>query len=123
MSKIVTAINAMISNSEAITSVIQGEMESEYFFIYDRKHSWSMHENSDQKLFLHYYPGGQDIVALSKIPDFAWHEENIKMVTYTSEVLGTKEAKDSMKELYAILEEKAYGMDDILEEIIGTGKF
>ena len=32
MSKIVTAINAMISNTYLITDVIQGEMEEELFF-------------------------------------------------------------------------------------------
>lgn len=123
MSKIVTAINAMISNPDGITSVIRGDMESEYFFKYDSKHSWSIHENPGERFYLHYYPNGADIVALANIREHEWDEANVKMVTYTSEVLGTKEALASMKELYALVQEKAYGMDDILDDIIGTSKF
>lgn len=123
MSKIVTAINAMISNPELITNVIQGDIDSECFFNYDKKHSWSIIENKDGKFFLHYYPGNLDIDALASIPGEHWGDADIRSVVYTSEVLGTKEAIDSLKELNSIVREKLYGMDDVLEDIIGTGKF
>lgn len=123
MSKIVTAINAMISNSGSITNVVQGDMDSECFFVYDNKHTWSIIENKEGKYFLHYYPGNPRTNELAGIPSEHWHEADIRSVVYTSEVLGTKEALDSLKELNSIVREKLYGMDSVLEEIIGTGKF
>ncbi|CAK4070805.1 MULTISPECIES: hypothetical protein [unclassified Vibrio] len=123
MSKIVTAINAMISNSGSITNVVQGDMDSECFFVYDNKHTWSIIENKEGKYFLHYYPGNPSANELAGIPSEHWHEADIRSVVYTSEVLGTKEALDSLKELNSIVREKLYGMDSVLEEIIGTGKF
>ncbi|EOW9155706.1 hypothetical protein [Vibrio cholerae] len=123
MSKIVTAINAMISNSHLITNVVQGDMDSECFFVYDNKHSWSIIENKEGKYFLHYYPGNPSVEKLAAIPSEHWHEVNVRSVVYTSEILGTKEARDSLKELSSIVREKLYGMDAVLDEIIGTGKF
>lgn len=123
MSKIVAAINAMISNSDSITNVVQGDMDSECFFVYDKKHTWSIIENKAGKYFLHYYPGNPSVNELARIPSQHWHEAEIHSVVYTSEVLGTKEALDSLKELNSIVREKLYGMDSVLEEIIETGKF
>ncbi|WP_254620311.1 hypothetical protein [Vibrio metschnikovii] len=123
MSKIVTAINVMISNPELITNVVQGDLDTECFFIYDKKHSWSIIENKEGKYFLHYYPGNPDVNSLASIPGERWHEADINSVAYTSEVLGTKEALDSLKELNSIVREKLYGMDDVLDDIINSGKF
>jgi hypothetical protein len=52
-----------------------------------------------------------------------WHQENINSVPYNTKTLGTKEAKDSFKELNTIIKEKVYGMDDVLDDIIGKGQF
>jgi hypothetical protein len=67
-----------------------------------------------------YYPGNLDISKLASIPDEHWEEADISCVTYTSKELGTKEAKESMGELFNIVNEKAYGMDDVLEDIINS---
>ena len=123
MSKIVTAVNAMVSNSDLISDAIQGDMEEECFFKYDKKHLWSIIENSSGKYFLHYYPGNQDINVLASIPQSYWENENIKSVVYTTEILGTKEALSSFKELNTIVREKVYGMDNVLDDIIGNGEF
>lgn len=120
MSKIVTAINVMISNPEMITNVIKGAGDTECFFIYDGKHPWSILKQHDGGYYLAYYPGGQDISYLSKISDEDWHQMDINCVSYLSKDLGTKEAKDSMAELYSVVNEKVHGMDDVLDDIINS---
>ncbi len=123
MSKIVTAVNVMISNPDLITNSIQGSMDSECFFKYDKKHLWSIIDSENGNFTLHYYPGNQDIEKLASIPEEFWHEANINSVAYSTTTLGTKEAKDSFKELNSIVREKVFGMDDVLSEIIGKGQF
>jgi hypothetical protein len=123
MSKIVTAVNAMISNPDLITNSIQGSSDNECFFKYDKKHLWSIIDVMGDDYALHYYPGNQDLEALSAIPDDYWHEADIKSVAYLTKTLGTKEARDSFKELNSIVKEKVFGMDDVLSEIIGKGQF
>tara|TARA_R110000744_G_scaffold31996_1_gene74979 strand:+ start:288 stop:659 length:372 start_codon:yes stop_codon:yes gene_type:complete len=123
MSKIVTAVNAMISNPDLITNAIQGSMDGECFFKYDKKHLWSIIDSENGEYSLHYYPGNQNLEALASIPEEMWHQENINSVPYNTKTLGTKEAKDSFKELNTIIKEKVYGMDDVLDDIIGKGQF
>lgn len=120
MSKIVKAINVMVSNPELITGVLKGENENECFFIYDEKHPWSILKRADGEFYLAYYPGGQDISELARIPDEAWHHLNPECVTYNSKDLGVKEARDSMSDLYNVVNEKVYGMDDVLNDIIDS---
>jgi|SRR5690606_7434367 len=120
MSKIVTAINVMVSNPDRIKNVIKGYNDTECFFVYDGKHPWSILKRSDGEYYLAYYPGNQDISHLAGIPDEHWNEENIHCVAYISKDLGTKEAKESMAELYSIVNEKVYGMDDVLDDIINS---
>lgn len=67
-----------------------------------------------------YYSGNQDISTLASIPDEYWQEENIKSVSYNSKDLGTVEAKESMRDLFDIVNEKVYGIDDVLNDIINS---
>lgn len=120
MSKIITAINVMVSNPELITNVVKGESENECFFLYDNKHTWSILQRTDKEFYLAYYPGKQDISELASIPDEAWHHMDINCVAYNSKDLGTKEAKASMAELFSIVNEKAFGMDEVLDDIINS---
>jgi hypothetical protein len=119
MSKIVTAINVMVSNPDRIKNVVKGYNDTECFFVYDGKHPWSILSN-EQGYYMAYYPGNQDISQLAKIPDDHWGEANVHCVTYTSKDLGTKEAKESLAELYSIVNEKVHGMDDVLDDIINS---
>lgn len=120
MSKIVTAINVMISNPHLISDVIQGENATECFFIYNKKHAWSILKRQADDYYMAYYPGNQDIYNLAKIPDDHWCDVDVRCVTYTSKDLGTIEAKQSMAELYNMVNEKLYGMDAVLDDIIKT---
>jgi len=121
MSKIVTAINVMISNPELITNVMQSVDGSEYFFIYSGKHHWSILKTTDGDYYLGYYPGTPDMSELASIREEDWHKESIDCVEYRGKTLGTKEAKDSLADLHSIVNEKVYGMSEVLDDIIDSG--
>ena len=122
MSKIIKAVNSMISNEVHIGPVIRGYEGSEFFFMYGRKYKWSIIRNQKNDYYLHYYPGDQDLEQLASWPEEAWHEFG-EMVSYNSRELGTKEAHDSLSELYTVIQEKLYGMDEVLDDIIGDDSF
>lgn len=118
MSKIVVAVNVMIMNPEKITSVIHGSYEDEVFFLYDKKHKWSLFKKDDN-IILSYYPGANSLELLASISPENWGPD-IDAVVYNSKEIGTKEAKASFNELYTLLQGKKYGMDEILDEIIAS---
>ena len=120
MSKIVKAINVMISNEEMITNAIKGVDGDEVFFVYDKKHKWSLISADNGEFFeLHYYPGSETIEQLALLDDEGW-DDFTDMVSYSSKEIGGREAKDSLSELYTILKEKLFGMDEVLNDIIRT---
>lgn len=117
MTRIVSAINAMIRNSIKIKNVCLRK-GGELFFEYDEKHKWSIHKREDDTL-LWFYPGSFSIDYLANVDGDEW--ENVQMVTYRLSDIGTREARESFNELYTLLKEKAFGIDDILDEIIEDG--
>jgi hypothetical protein len=116
VSKIVSAVNAMVLSQEKIKPVLLG-ISGEYFFMYDGKYKWSMKKDSDGEVWLWYYPGALTLEQLSGIDGDEW--DRVSMVIYrTSEIPG-REAMQSFNELFSILKEKVYGMDEVLKDIIG----
>jgi len=113
MSKIVKAINAMISKSSRISNVFKRDQE--VFFLYDSKHKWSITHNTPGGYILYYYP-----IADTSLEDLAsnvnW--KDIPMVVYNAEDIKTREASESFAELYNIVQSKLYGIDSLLDEII-----
>lgn len=121
MSKIVQAINAMIISDDLITNVTTAYNQSEIFFIFNGKYKWSLVQSSNDALALHYYPTDLSIEDLASIPEDSW-DSFTDIVSYRSDELGTKEAKESLAELFTTLKEKRFGMDETLDEIIATGE-
>lgn len=124
MSKIIQAVNAMISNHKLIDPVIRVDYSGELFFLYKGKHKWSISKaGTDQKdYYLHYYPGNQDLATLANFSEDQWRGFS-EIVTYKSLEIGTREAFNSMQELYTIVSEKLFGMDDVLDDIIGDDQY
>jgi len=118
MSKIVVAVNVMIVQKDKITNVISGGSDKELFFLYDKKHKWSMMANDDGHV-LFYYPGPATLSSLASIPTEAW-DDSIDMVIYRVKDIGTTEARESFAELYAELKQKKFGMDKVLDDIIAS---
>jgi len=120
MSKIVAAVNVMISNPSKITNVIRGQHENECFFKYDNRHKWSIYRNRNDGYCLNYYSSDSNLEELASIPDEAWDHDSPAQVVYTTSELGTKEALATFSELFTIVSEKALGMDKILDDIINS---
>lgn len=113
MSKIVQAVNAMIANPQLIANVVQGQ--DEFFFLYKNRYTWSMSKREDD-YFLWFYPGCSHPEELTSFEGHDW--EGVPMVTYRAKEIGTKEARASFTELYTIIKEKLYGLNDVLDDII-----
>ena len=113
MSKIVLAVNSMISNAEKISDINRDLMDSEYLFKYDNKYVWGISENNDN-YSLYFYPETKEVNELKGVVDWA----KFPMVVYTTEDLKTREAFESFRNLYLILEEKLYDVDLVLNDII-----
>jgi hypothetical protein len=114
MNKIVQVVNAMISNSDKISNVKKNDKE--YFFLYDNKHKWSIVRGNDEIYHIHFYPTDElNIDQLSHFNDW----ENYNLVTYSTNDIKTQEAIESFRELYQIVSNKVFGIDDIFDEIIG----
>lgn len=113
MSKIVQAVNSMISNPNNITKVIQGN--GEYFFTYKDQYKWSIRKGDDGHV-IWFYPGEQSIEELASLENYQWDE--INMVGYRDHEIGTREAKASFAELYTMIKERVFGVNKVLDDII-----
>ena len=116
MSKIVQAVNAMLQHPENISKVIATAETGtpEYYFLY-KNYKWSiLYYDTDKSYNLFYYPGDRPIeeVATLEFP------ESATFITYRSKDIGTKEAIDSFKELYQVIQAKLYHVDEVLDDII-----
>ena len=114
MSKVVQAVNAMITNSKDISNVIKSG--NELYFLYNKKYKWSM-AAKDGEYHLWFYPGSNTLESLI----FQLENgdiDNISMVHYIDADIGTKEARASFADLYMVLSEKIYGIDEVLDDII-----
>ncbi len=115
MSKIVAAINAMISRAENISNVI--ETSQMYFFLYKGIYKWSIRQMSSDYA-LYYYPEATDLSTIASAWGGNYNWENIIYVIYSTEEYKSQEAVESFQELYKIVQEKLYGVDDVLKQII-----
>lgn len=113
MSKIVLAVNSMISNAEKISDINRDLTESEYLFKYDNKYVWGISENKE-KYSLYFYPETKEVNELKSVID--WDE--VPLVIYTTEDLKTREALESFRDLYLIIKQKQYDVDRVLDDII-----
>lgn len=118
MSKIVQAVNAMISNPGLIDNVSVGFSSDEFFFMYKGKYKWSMKKLNDIPV-LYFYPGEDNIENLLGVENW----DNVEFTYYNPLHIGTKEAKSSFLDLYTLLSERASGIDDVLNDIISDVDF
>lgn len=114
--KIVQVINAMITNQSKIENVVKIN-NSEYFFLYNNKHKWSIIKNDGiEHYYLHLYPDATQ--TMNSVLSNEQHGIQNEYVTYSTEDLKTNEAIESFRELYQIVSSKLYGIDDIFDEIL-----
>lgn len=114
MSKVVQAVNAMISNPKLITEVFKNG--DEFFFLYKEKYKWSIIKSEDGKYRLFFYPGDDDLSEIANYGPYQW--ESAEMISYTDSDIGTKEARASFSELHTLVKERVYGINEVFEDII-----
>lgn len=115
--KIVQVVNAMIDRADLIGPVLINS--NEHFFMFNKKHKWSIVKSSEKPghYNLHFYP--QENMSIEELANcFQW--EFVDFVTYKTEELKTQEAIESFSELYRVVSDKLYGLDEVFEDIINT---
>ncbi len=114
--KIVQVINTMISNEKLISNVIK--IDREYFFLYNQKYKWSIvkvDSTNTEDYFIHFYPN--DDMNIQQLAAFnEW--DRYSYITYKTSDLKTTEAIESFRELYHIVSNKVFGIDEIFDDII-----
>lgn len=117
MTKIVQVANAIITNKDKISDVFRNEKE--YFFLYNNKYKWSISSFQDvEDYYLFFYPSdNQSIEELSNFSTQDWDHFS-GFATYKSSEIKTREALETFRELYQIVSDKIFGLDDIFDEII-----
>jgi|JI102314A2RNA_FD_contig_51_1779867_length_1135_multi_4_in_0_out_0_1 transcriptional/translational regulatory protein YebC/TACO1 len=117
MSKIVAAINTMLLNSDKITNVgISHYNEQEIFFKYLKKQNWSIMKTPDSNFIVYYYPNN-DIEILKTLDASSNDFQGVQMVKYATNEIKTKEAYETFEELFTMLQEKTYNLDEVFDEI------
>jgi hypothetical protein len=126
MSKIVAVANAMISNPNKISTVIN--LDSYWFFLYDKKYAWCIQNIGDEgrnryrlffikvgKGFAVNDPKQFEIVSRQDIDSLVKDGEAIE---YDSYEVGSKEVLHSFGMLYSVVKEKGIGIDKVFDEIL-----
>jgi len=121
MIKIVRVVNAMLSHRDKITDVKESTSEagSVYFFLYNGKYKWSISRTAGEgSYFLHFYPGPESLELLASCDVDEWAEHDPASVFYSTRSLKSKEANESFAELFKVIREKLYNVEEILDEIL-----
>lgn len=109
----------MITNKEKISNVLRNDKE--YFFLYDNKYKWSIIKGDKaENYYVHFYP--TDIMDIEDLATNQDWEAFPHFVTYSTEDIKTKEAMETFTEIYQIVANKVYGIDDIFNDIINNTK-
>ena len=117
MSKIVIAVNSMISHAEKISDVIVNKGNNEFIFKYDDKYVWGI-TTKNEDYTLCFYPETREVDELWNVTDW----DNFPFVMYSANDFKTREALESFGELYLIIKEKLHNVDEVLDDIIGDLK-
>ena len=84
--------------------------------LYDEKYKWSINLQNDE-YYVRFYP--KDDIQIGDIPNQLGWGSYRDFVTYSTEELKTREARETFTELYQLTADKLYGIDDIFDSIIG----
>jgi hypothetical protein len=118
--KIVQVLNTMITNQTKISNVLRNDKE--YFFLYDKKYKWSITKaDKSEDYYVHFYP--TDHLSIEELASNDDWEGFNHFITYSTVDLKTKEAQETFTELYQIVANKVYGLDDIFDDIIRGDEF
>jgi hypothetical protein len=123
MSKIVQVVNTMLNNPSKITNVQKGH--DVIFFNYIHEQLWGLSKQDNDQIILSIYPQKDLPIAvkdLVNMDDLDWKLTPPISIAYSSESLKESAALESFTELYKVIIEKLYGIDDIFDQIIQDGQ-
>lgn len=115
MSKIVEAVNSMVLNNNKISNV--REYNAVFYFSF-MNYVWSIWKDEAKlaSYTLVFYPGynnSEDVYDMATAGGYP-----SKYVSYVSSDEKTKEATESFAELYRVVNEKLYNLENVLDDII-----
>jgi len=123
MSKIVQVVNTMLNNPSKITNV--QKTHDVIFFNYIHEQLWGIFKQDNDQIILSIYPQKDipiTVKDLVNMDDLDWKLTPPISIAYSSESLKESAALESFTELYKVIIEKLYGIDDIFDEIIQDGQ-
>lgn len=123
MSKIVQVVNTMLNNPSKITNV--QKKHDVIFFNYIHEQLWGIFKQDNDQIILSIYPQKDlpiTVNDLVNMDDLDWKLTPPTSIAYSSESLKASEALESFTELYKVIIEKLYGIDDIFDQIIQDGQ-
>lgn len=120
--KIVQVINTIISNKEKITEIKVDNKE--FYFLYNNKTKWSVEKTYDdyrEDYIVNFYPDDPDNIVPSDLDDII-SDKGFGILTnfasYSARDLGTVEAYETFKDLFDILFDRIYGINDTFDSIL-----
>ncbi len=84
------------------------------FFLYDDKHKWSIWGQGNDYTLCFYY----NDISIDDLVKYNDEPDSSGFISYNSKEIGTREALESLSDLYHLLTEKLYGIDKVLDDII-----
>jgi hypothetical protein len=128
MSKIVAAINTMVSNSNKISNVIN--VNTHWFFLYDDKYAWCIesweYEGANRYVLFfikaehNFYVNDTTIFERLSRTDVRSLVKNGEAIEYNSNEIGSDESLQAFRLLFTAIKEKRIGIDKVLDEIINA---
>lgn len=116
MSKIISAFNVMIENPHNIRHIKKEEFGDQFSFLYLEKQVWSiLYIEDPREYYVSYYPHIEKPEARENLR----YEESI---TFSTAEFKTREALETFVELYALVKNKYYNLDKVLNEILGENE-
>ncbi|MGO9411725.1 MAG: hypothetical protein ACLQCB_13375 [Spirochaetia bacterium] len=120
--KIVEAVNMMITRADLIKNIVkEPDLSSSFLFDFD-KYRWAITKRDSDDFILVLFPNCELPTAELAELDMETYN-NLEKVAYATSELKTKEAIASFADLYRKVQEKMYGIDQILDKIINLPPF
>lgn len=110
--RIVEVVNSMISQKAKISHVIKSG--DEMYFLFNKKYKWSIRKDTGGNYHLFFYP--HETYELKDLINASLEDD--EYAVYSSLELKTREANESFADLYRILIEKLFKLDDVFNDII-----
>jgi hypothetical protein len=119
--RIIAAMNAMIENKSMIDAIypISHIVLEGFVFEYKKKYKWAIiFDRNDDEYFLIFYAN-----TFESTEHLALQYPTTSTAVYSTEEYKDRESVQTFKELFQTVRNKLYGIDAMLDDIIGPVSF